>query len=253
MPHRSGHGVARFWPDQLRRLPGRQLLGGQQRPGFDAVAARCVDRQGDADGDAGALVPRRRTTFADIRDGLSGTILLAEIATDLGDRDVRTDAAMYSPTGWDDTANPAGCATHPSIDAVRPGFWDDTAFTLSTIPVDGPGALRGMRWADGNPIFTVVQTMLPPNSPICFDAVTIPDFGSGQHTVGYYGASSRHVGGVHVAMADGAVRFMTDSVDCGNTAHPMVQLGSTAAAAGIKSPYGVWGAMGTRASGEVVE
>ena len=42
---------------------------------------------------------------------------------------------------------------------------------------------------------------------------------------------------------DGSVRFVSDSVDTGNTSLPPVVIGA--------SPYGVWGAMGTAAGGEV--
>ena len=43
-------------------------------------------------------------------------------------------------------------------------------------------------------------------------------------------------------MMDGSVRFVSDSVDTGNTTLPPVVSGP--------SPYGVWGAIGTAAGGE---
>ena len=65
------------------------------------------------------------------------------------------------------------------------------------------------------------------------------------------------MGGVHVCMADGAVTFITDSIDAGNPNRPTVYLGSYPEAdakndQAMESPYGVWGAMGTRASAELV-
>ncbi len=56
-------------------------------------------------------------------------------------------------------------------------------------------------------------------------------------------AASFHTGGVHVVMADGAVRFISNNIDCGNKSAPEVTSGP--------SPYGVWGALGTKSSGEV--
>ncbi len=48
-----------------------------------------------------------------------------------------------------------------------------------------------------------------------------------------------------VALADGSVRFVSESIDTGNLA-----VVAPLATAGGLSPYGVWGAMGTRSGGE---
>ncbi len=45
-------------------------------------------------------------------------------------------------------------------------------------------------------------------------------------------------------MADGSVRFISENIDAGNQ-------GAVEVASG-PSPYGVWGALGTMGSGEVV-
>jgi hypothetical protein len=44
-------------------------------------------------------------------------------------------------------------------------------------------------------------------------------------------------------MADGAVRFISENIDTGNLAAPDVRGNGP-------SPYGVWGALGTRQGGE---
>ena len=65
-------------------------------------------------------------------------------------------------------------------------------------------------------------------------------------------------------MADGAVIFITDSVEAGDSRHTQVWLNGDravnnnlnplpGAAPGSESPYGLWGALGTRDSAEVVE
>ncbi|MBN9120967.1 MAG: DUF1559 domain-containing protein [Planctomycetes bacterium] len=61
---------------------------------------------------------------------------------------------------------------------------------------------------------------------------------------GFYTASSNHSGGVNCAMTDGSIRFIRDSIDVGN------QAADSNTVAGI-SPYGVWGALGSRNGGEV--
>ncbi len=53
-------------------------------------------------------------------------------------------------------------------------------------------------------------------------------------------------------MCDGAVIFMTDSIDAGDSTKPPVWIDPIGSRPGIASPYGVWGAMGTRASKEVI-
>jgi hypothetical protein len=84
------------------------------------------------------------------------------------------------------------------------------------------------------------STVLPPNSPSCAGY-------SPTHNIycsGLMSATSNHAGGVQVARADGSVFFASDTIDCGN-----LTAASPTAATGT-SPYGVWGALGTRNGGE---
>ena len=72
-------------------------------------------------------------------------------------------------------------------------------------------------------------------------------------TPGVLSASSRHQGGAHVMMGDGAVVFMTDSVEAGDPSiGTVIEWGTGARAAGAPSPYGLWGALGTRAGRETI-
>ena len=94
---------------------------------------------------------------------------------------------------------------------------------------------------------TGITTILPPNSPVCSN-------GGNTFTIGVYGPSSRHQGGCHILMADGSVIFITDSIESGDiTKGNVIWNGTGERAPGYKSPYGLWGALGTRASGEVIE
>jgi hypothetical protein len=55
-------------------------------------------------------------------------------------------------------------------------------------------------------------------------------------------------------MGDGAVIFITDSIESGDSTNGNVVLGGVGnRAPGSMSPYGLWGAMGTRATKEVIE
>ena len=55
-------------------------------------------------------------------------------------------------------------------------------------------------------------------------------------------------------MGDGAVKFITDSIESGDATNGTVRLGQTGTRApGSQSPYGLWGALGTRGMKEVIE
>jgi prepilin-type processing-associated H-X9-DG protein len=93
---------------------------------------------------------------------------------------------------------------------------------------------------------TGITTILPPNREICSQANN--NFGPG-----IYGPSSRHVGGAHILMGDGAVIFITDSIESGDSyAGNVIWNGMGARAPGSQSPYGLWGALGTRAMKETI-
>ncbi len=206
-----------------------------------------VETAGDAQwcnaGQRGAFVSHRRTKFRDILDGLSNTIIAAEINTDLGDRHVTTQAARVTPGV---KANPSACEENGSIDAERPSFWDPSTTLFSN---HGGGSIygRGFQWINGETFHTAMFTIKPPNSAACWQ-------GDWPGQEGIAPPSSRHQGGCHVLMGDGAVIFMTDSVESGDQHQHMVEMNQPGPAApGSKSPYGLWGALGTRASGETIQ
>ncbi|MDR1052899.1 MAG: DUF1559 domain-containing protein [Planctomycetaceae bacterium] len=87
---------------------------------------------------------------------------------------------------------------------------------------------------------TLFHTILPPNSPSCFNT-TGP---AGTNLRMFLSANSNHNNGVNCGFGDGSVHFISDSVNCGITSSAPVTVGT--------SPYGVWGALGTREGGEAV-
>ncbi|TWU46204.1 hypothetical protein Poly51_56000 [Rubripirellula tenax] len=206
----------------------------------------------------GVFTAKQTRAFRDIIDGLANTIMAGELMTDLGDRSVATRIATNNdgPTVY---TNPAFCEQF--VNPLRPQFWNETGVTLG-----GTGFGRGYRWADFSPIFSGVFTILPPNSELCgIDHSTLSGLSpipgdmtlvpSGQDHAKEVVASpsSRHQGGCHVLMGDGAVKFITDSIEAGNQNGEMVtRRGTGPAVAGAASPYGLWGSLGTRASHEVI-
>ncbi len=208
----------------------------------------------------GLFVPRKQTAFRDCLDGLSNTIMMAEIKTDIGDFDANTQPV--SVTHINAVASPAIATTatrsspgsgRSGVDTQRPQFWDPAVIAAynATSWDDSMPELeqkRGFKWACGLPIHSAVNTILPPNGvSFCTDA----DLRRSSQVVS---AGSRHQGGAHVLYGDGAVEFVTDAIDAGDTTVETVWTGSTnpLSKVGSRSPYGVWGAKGTRASKEII-
>ncbi len=161
--------------------------------------------------------------FRDILDGLSNTVMYSE-----------------SKMGGDQVAkNVARLVLNPSLSI------DEHADAGAQFWPEGRGAV----WADGRLLSTGFQTILPPNSPSCtsdngeLEGVLVP--------------SSYHDQGVHVCFADGATKLISNGIDAGDSRSPSVAFARAgtrgAAPPGSKSPYGLWGALGTRASREIVD
>ena len=185
----------------------------------------------------GMFFPRHFTRFRDVLDGLSNTVMGGELSTDLGDNHITTRVIeergiLNDPSLCDD-----------QIDPERPQFWlpgADFASNSSQIQ-------RGFKWMNGMAVNTGITTILPPNSPVCSN-------GNNTFTIGIYGPSSRHQGGAHILMGDGAVIFMTESIEAGDPTQGNIRWNGTGAQApGSPSPYGLWGALGTRAMSEVID
>ena len=195
---------------------------------------------------------RRVTKFRDVLDGLANTIMAGEIATSLGQREVVADWVRNFSGGTGSNslqANPSLCAQGDHIDVNRPSFYS----TAARMPGSGSDQCKGCRWADFRPKYASFNTILPPNSPSC-------QVGGGDYNEGVFSASSRHQGGAHVLMGDGAVVFITDSIEAGDATLPPIERGAggnpgwfPGAEPGAPSPYGLWGALGTRAVKEVIE
>jgi len=104
----------------------------------------------------------------------------------------------------------------------------------------------GGRALDGRPYFTGFATLVAPNGPTC-------QWGGVDGNEHMGTLSSFHPGGGQVSMADSSIRFVSQTINTGNVTFP-----DDGAAGGPwpnnnrsgPSPYGVWGAMGSKNGGE---
>jgi len=167
--------------------------------------------------------------FKDCSDGLSNSIAMSE----------RTVAGQQGLAVLDGgTVTNLGATfrdSNPSLCAAKVGA--GKMYVAGTTV----GYWAGLRWPDGAPAFTGCTTVLGPNKASCTQ-------GGWDGEDGIYEPMSRHTGGVQVLFGDGAVRFMADSVDTGNTTLPPPDAPGQPAA---QSPYGVWGSLGSVRGGDV--
>ncbi len=207
---------------------------------------------GDGDGKRwarGVFHNRHFTRLRDILDGTANTIMAGEIAVDNRQNEVKTQSVQDNTNNFKLPPN----TWEQYFDPERPQFWDVNNFGCGRPGRDcSKNHGRGRRWPDGRPYSSHVNTIRPPNSYSAF---------RGHGDFGYGAVASRHQGGAHILMTDGAVIFITDSIEAGDQsfipligghggdAHPVYGQD----AAGRKSPYGLWGALGTKAARENIE
>lgn len=171
-------------------------------------------------------------TFASLTDGSSNTAAFSErVVGNTGQRFIKGNIAN----------NPgmtlSGSYAIPSACAATKGT-DGRSYATSTGVLGGGNEYcSGRRWADGRPFYTGFTTVLPPNAPSCTGGASDSD-----NTWGVFSATSNHPGGVNLALADGSVRFISETIESGNSSSAEVGSGL--------SPYGVWGALGSINGGE---
>ncbi len=116
---------------------------------------------------------------------------------------------------------------------------------------------RGDGWLEAFSPWAAINTINGPNGASCSDAGNANGTGEGIWSAGSY-----HFGGAHVVMFDNAVRFIPNEIDTTNrdvaAAANTTEYYSPGRIDGANvtpnwsapSPFGTWGAMGTRGAGE---
>ena len=179
-----------------------------------------------------------KVKMSTIEDGTSNTLAFSETCTcKLADTDARIKSGVAYLTAMA-TQPPSACLALRGAD----GMLQPTT--------KGEGyAIKGRCWLDARVPYASFTAVLPPNCPSCTQTVdgTTPNI---DH-YSFMTPTSNHSGGVNAVMCDGSVRFVSETIDCGNQLTVLYSAEGDYPNSG-KTLRGVWGALATPQGGETV-
>jgi len=180
---------------------------------------------------------KQMRNMASITDGTSNTMMISEILCGEQQGDQKVKSGVARDIGHSNPMAPSDCLARVDANgrlngAVQTNDWQ-----------------KGWRWADAHSVYTQWHVMLPPNGPTC---------GNTGESFALMTASSNHPGGVNALFCDGSVRFMAETIDAGDPTLTVLDAASPPDPARPQdytgpSMYGVWGALGSAAGGEVTQ
>ena len=181
---------------------------------------------------------RNQIRLSSLTDGTSNTILFSEVAVGtISSKMVKGGVAIEDSSHW---VPPQNCLNRRGPAGELTGEFRIQADEDNR----GPETAQGRAWMCGEFLSGYFHATLPPNSPSC-SQMQQPYWGN------LISASSYHTGGVNVGMGDGSVTFVSDTIHTGDIQNaPASYMNWQDVILSGHSPYGVWGAAGSRNGGE---
>ena len=186
----------------------------------------------------GPFSPMTYYDFSAVTDGLSNTLMFTErCLPPLVGGDIKVKSAVYISATSANVGLGSDLVTDRSV-CLGKALGDEYK------PVTGSDSIWGQEcgwfYASGTLWNSAFTTHLPPNAPSCW-------LNANPYTMAMT-ASSYHPGGVNAVLMDGAVKFVQEGIDNGPSSVTGFPGGVVAGA----SPFGIWGAYGTRDGSESV-
>ena len=186
--------------------------------------------------DRGAFGVGNYKSLGGIADGTSNTLAMAERLSG----NPASEGGMYK-VGLGVRAAVFDSGAMSVVDPPLCAQTKGTGNGFNTSTINGHVTTNySLSWVCGNPASCTFATILPPNSPSCA-------INNDATQAVLVSATSNHTGGVNALLMDGSVQFYSDTISSVTAGVTFPR--SPAKPAGI-SPYGIWGALGSRNGGE---